>query len=74
MAICTAQVVCTAVSPPIWVRHIGCELHETTTEFSRWRKESDMFFANVLMLALFYVVLVIPILWLLQPVRLVTPY
>jgi len=33
-----------------------------------------MFFANVLMLALFYVVLVIPILWLLQPVRLVTPY
>jgi len=36
-------------------------------------KESDMF-ANVLMLALFYVVLVIPVLWVLQPARLVTPY
>jgi hypothetical protein len=58
---------------PIWARHIGCELRETTTEFSRWRKESDMF-ANVLMLALFYVVLVIPVLWVLQPARLVTPY
>ncbi len=30
--------------------------------------------ANVLMLGLFYVVLVIPILWLLQPAQLVTPY
>jgi hypothetical protein len=31
-------------------------------------------FANMLMLGLFYAVLVIPILWLLQPIRLVTPY
>jgi len=31
-------------------------------------------FENVLMLVLFYVVLVIPVLWLLQPARLVTPY
>lgn len=31
-------------------------------------------FENVLMLVLFYVVLVIPVLWLLQPARLVIPY
>jgi hypothetical protein len=31
-------------------------------------------FANVLMLGLFYVVLVVPVLWLLRPVRMVTPY
>ena len=31
-------------------------------------------FANVLMLALFYVVLVVPVLWLLRPVRMVSPY
>ena len=31
-------------------------------------------FENVLMLVLFYAVLVIPVLWLLQPARLVTPY
>jgi hypothetical protein len=31
-------------------------------------------FANVLMLGLFYVVLVVPMLWLLRPVRMVTPY
>ena len=31
-------------------------------------------FENVLMLALFYVVLVIPVLWLLRPARLVMPY
>jgi hypothetical protein len=31
-------------------------------------------FANVLMLGLFYVVLVVPMLWLLRPVRMVSPY
>jgi hypothetical protein len=31
-------------------------------------------FANVLMLVLFYGVLVVPVLWFLRPVRMVTPY
>ncbi len=31
-------------------------------------------FANLLMLGLFYVVLVVPVLWFLRPVRMVTPY
>jgi hypothetical protein len=30
--------------------------------------------ANVLMLVLFYSVLVVPVLWVLRPVRMVTPY
>jgi hypothetical protein len=30
--------------------------------------------ANLLMLSLFYVVLVVPMLWLLRPVRMVSPY
>lgn len=30
--------------------------------------------ANVLMLVLFYVVLVVPVLWFLRPVRMVSPY
>jgi hypothetical protein len=30
--------------------------------------------ANVLMLILFYSVLVVPVLWVLRPVRMVTPY
>lgn len=30
--------------------------------------------ANVLMLALFYGVLVVPVLWVLRPARLVTPF
>jgi hypothetical protein len=31
-------------------------------------------FANVLMLGLFYLVLVLPVLWMLQAPRMVTPY
>jgi len=31
-------------------------------------------FANVLMLVLFYVVLVVPVLWVLQPARLASPF
>ncbi len=31
-------------------------------------------FANVFMLILFYIVLVVPVLWMLRPVRLVSPY
>ena len=31
-------------------------------------------FENVLMLGIYYLVLVIPVLWLLRPVRPVTPY
>jgi hypothetical protein len=31
-------------------------------------------FANVLMLVLFYGVLVVPVLWVLRPARMVTPY
>ena len=31
-------------------------------------------FASVLMLGLYYVVLVIPVLWMLRPPKLVTPY
>ena len=30
--------------------------------------------ANFLMLGLFYIVLVVPVLWLLRPVRMVSPY
>jgi hypothetical protein len=31
-------------------------------------------FANVLMLGLFYMVLVVPVLWVLRPARLATPF
>jgi hypothetical protein len=31
-------------------------------------------FANVLMLVLFYIVLVVPVLWVLQPSRVATPF
>ena len=52
-----------AVSP---LRYMG-------SEFGRIRGNQAMF-ANLLMLSLFYIVLVVPMLWLLRPVRMVTPY
>ena len=55
----------------IW--HDRCVLVVSDWQVSRLQRNGTMF-ANVLMLVLFYIVLVVPVLWVLQPSRVATPF